>query len=219
MIKVQLCPQEELENKRWFVSDLIVFLGVVAIAVLAMKVQIGEVQLEVDSLVNEKSQFEQRKASLQEQLKKFKTLDEDIANLKSKMEALKSITTSKVAKFRSIVALEHLQVLKPQGVWFRKLTLKDDGSFEIKGGAFDTVLVAEFSLALRETQNKSFVSSDVRSLVFFSDVQIVKTMESPSSEGYFPDIKKFYEFDLIGKISERGPTLVTPGAMLSQVVW
>ena len=88
-----------------------------------------------------------------------------------KLRALNAITDSRLAKYRPLIAIEHLQNLKPEAVWLMSLTV-DDAKIELEAMATDNVLVAEFITALKSTQFQDIDPADLRTQVYFSEVTL-----------------------------------------------
>jgi Tfp pilus assembly protein PilN len=123
MIKINLCPLDELDSPYWYVPD-VVAAAIVAVAVFfATQYYLGNIQDQIDVVVAEAASLDENTAKLTPDLEKFKNLGKDIADLNSKLSALKSITVSKISKYKPVIILEHLQNLKPEGVWFETVRI------------------------------------------------------------------------------------------------
>ena len=210
MIRVNLAPKEELESQVWFIPDLVVFLFVAFVvfsfvesAMTGVKDNIAKVALDRDDL-NEKTK------AIMPTLERFKTLGKDKESLMVKLRALQMITDSKLAKYRPLIAIEHLQNLKPDSVWLLGLKVEDN-KIEFEAMASDNILVAEFITALKSTQFQDIDPSDLRTQVYFSQVTLsgtnaVESVGSAASGSLpVPTENVTVRFRLSLVISERTP--------------
>lgn len=211
MIKINLAPQDALDNPWWFVGDIAAVVGIYA-AIFLLISTVLETKRESTNEINQ--QIEALNRDIQQispEVAKYKNLDSEIKTLNSKLSAMKSITMSKSQRFRAVIILEHIHNLKPEGVWFRKVSidtpLKND--LKITGAAFDNILIAEFMAALKSTSITEADSTDVRTMIAFSDVAITTTTLS-ESDGSFPDLKNVYTFDLEVKVEDRSNQTSSP---------
>ena len=232
MIKINLCPLDEIDSPYWYVPDVIAA-TIVAVAVFfATQYYLGNIQDQIDGLVAEAASLDENTAKLTPDLEKFKNLGKDIAELNAKLSALKSITVSKISKYKPVIILEHLQNLKPDGVWFETVRIgfnvsaakavtaggaglpqpaesaqaqevNEDG-FEVKGQAFDHILTAEFMTAIRSTENQEIDSGDLRTQVYFNELALIDANINKSAGGRgFPEMANYPVFNLRGHFSER----------------
>ena len=217
MIKINLTPFEELDNPRWWVPDAAIALIVVLFTLGGAMLYIQTVESEILAKENEKASMAAETANLQGEVSKFNDLNQKIATLDNRKNALKRITESKLIRYLPVILMENIQNLKPDKVWLTGLSFVDkkrdettnspppvpvntdgsapapaDGSaaipsvdltsarrdiefpvtIEILGSAVDNVAIAEFMLSLKATQNQAFEKSDLRTQLFFSDVNI-----------------------------------------------
>lgn len=128
MIKVNLTPDEELVNPLWWVPEVACALilclaafGGVFYYLGQLKQQIADTQIEVDAL-NASAEL------LQPDIKKYDEIVAEKTKLISKVNGLRAITMSKVKRYRPLILLEHLQNLKPEGVWFTSVQMLRDGA-------------------------------------------------------------------------------------------
>ena len=232
MIKINLCPIDELENQYWYIPDLVVFVLVGLIAFAGINYYHDGVREDMDKLTAEKQSKTASTEKLLPDLERFKNLGSEIAELDSKVKALQAITVSRIAKYKSLVVLEHLHNLKPDGVWLNSLKIggenkkndalnvaagpnpsgiTDDETFEISGQAYDNILTAEYITAIRSTGSQEADAADPRTLIYFSDLTLQQAeIGKPQGLGEFSEMSKFPSFILNGHFVER-PTTTPPG--------
>jgi len=226
MIKINLCPIDELENQYWYVPDLVVTALVGVAVFLALQFYLGTIQNEIDVVLADVASLEESTANLSPDLERFKHLGKDISDLNSKLNALTSITVSKIAKYKPVIVLEHLQNLRPEGVWFESVRIgfgdpvakggaagatnqppdqaASEDSFEIRGQAFDNILTAEFMTAIRSTDSQDIDSADLRTQVYFNDLTLVEAnIGKGSSSRGFAELALFPVFSVRGYFRER----------------
>jgi len=173
MIKINLAPIEELENKFWFLPDLVFVVVIGVSSYLGVQFFLGEMEAEIIKYTEERRDFKESLRRLKPDLERVAALQADLAQLDKKMKSLEEITVSKIARFKPIILLEHLQNVKPEGLWFN--FLKDesnDSIIRLVGAAFDNLLVAEFMSALTETRIQEVDATDLRTQVFFPRVHL-----------------------------------------------
>ncbi len=224
MIRINLCPIDELESEYWYVPDLAAVAAVMMLSFFSAHYYLSSIQDKIDLAYEQTESLKSNSKKLQPELERFKTLDRDIQELNGKLTALKSITVSKVAKYKPVVVLEHLQSLKPDGVWFSDIKIGmpearnpqelvdpaaakmawDD--FVITGQAFDNLLTAEFITAVRATASQDVEASDLRTQVFFENLNLAQAAIPARPPEAFPELRDMPEFTLSGKIKERLPT-------------
>jgi hypothetical protein len=211
VIKVQLCPAGELEDKTWWYVDV----AVLIISGLAMymltNTYLDIKRSETQTLMEKKVKWEQELEAKKPSVEKFKNLKAEMELLNRKIGALKLITTSKIDKVKPIVALDQLQTLWMDGVWYDTLEYKLDGTTTIKGSANDSLLVGEYMLGVRETMNPDTVNDDIRTQLGFDHVSLKVAREVSSADDIFPDISRHMSFELIGHHIEKKHATV--GAM------
>ena len=210
MIRVNLVPKEELESQLWFLPELLCFL----LAGLAIYLVVdGKMEALKDSIaksVSNRNELTEKTTKLQSGLERFKNLGKDKESLMVKLRALNAITDSRLAKYRPLIAIEHLQNLKPEAVWLMSLTV-EDARIELEAMATDNILVAEFITALKSTQFQDIDPADLRTQVYFSDVTLSGTtavveraQASSQIEAKAPE-ESVVRFKLTLSIGERTP--------------
>lgn len=207
MIKIQLCPPEELENPLWFVPDVLVAVVVIVAAYMGAQWYLGTIQEQVDVVEASTASLRESTAKLKPDLVRFDSLKVDIATLNARLSALRSITTSKFVRFKPLIVFEHFQNLRPEGVWFKSLKVGVSGAdkFELSGQAFDNLLVAEFLTAVRSTDTQEKDDGDMRTQVGFADLELVETrLSDAAGRGALAELAGYPHFSILGRFIERG---------------
>ncbi len=222
MIKIQLCPPEELENPLWWVPDVAVAVLVVAAGYLGAQYYLGTIQEQVDTVETQAKSLKDSTEALKPDLERFKTLDGDIAALNTKLNALKKITVSKIARYKPLIAVEHFQNLRPEGVWFKSLKIGINGKdeFDLVAQAFDNLIIAEFMTAIRATDSQDKDDGDLRTQVAFTELALADSVlgqpggqqqggpEGEGGGGASRSLAAYPTFHLKGRFVERtGPAL------------
>ena len=198
MIKINLTPIDELDNPLWFVPDVAAFLLAATGCWFFLTNAVEEKLMEVEELQTETAQIQASYDNIAQDLEKFKNLENEVATLQGKISALKQITVSKLSKYESVVLLEHLQTLKPDGLWYEKIEINSAGKrIEAVGRSFDPILVAEFMGSLNDTKTQKVDPTDMRTQLFFSNVKII-TINQPEQSGGDINIENFpaYKLDI-----------------------
>jgi Tfp pilus assembly protein PilN len=207
MIKINLCPIDELESQYWYVPDLAVAAVVAIVSFLGVQYYLGTIQEQIDTTQASIASLKESTERLAPDLVRFKDLQKNVAELNQKLDALKVITVSKISKYKPVIVVEHFQNLKPDGVWFESLRIgadTDPVGFEVKGRAFDNVLTAEFITALRSTESQEPDESDLRTQVYFNGLMLENTQVSDGAPENFPELIGYPEFTIKGRFQERG---------------
>jgi hypothetical protein len=204
LIKINLCPIDELENQYWWVPDVVVFAAIAISAYFGVQYYMGLVEEEIAIVQAEAADLKSKHDSLKPDLERFKDLGVNIQELNTKIEALKKITVSRIGKYRPIIVLEHFHNLKPEGMWFDEISIGRDLKFNLKGQAFDNILVSEFIGNLRATSSQNDDKSDIRTQVYFETLGLVITETKQEPNPDYPDISNVPNFAIQGQIRERG---------------
>jgi hypothetical protein len=176
MIKIQLAPAEELENKYWYIPDLLICASLTGAGYFGVDLHLKNLQEKISSYKEEKDKIEKNTERLSHDLSRYEIMNQKIKDLENKILSLKSITVSQVEKFKPVIIMELLQSLKPDGVWFETVTDHTEESYlTLRAGAFDHVLVSEFMSNLQSTKFQDYDESNVRSLIYFSQLDLEKT--------------------------------------------
>jgi hypothetical protein len=179
LIKINLTPIDELENPLWYVPDVVGMTLAAAACWFFMTSVVEEKRIELEEIQSETAQLENSYENLAQDLEKFNNLEAEVGTLQGKIAALKQITVSKMTKYESVVLLEHLQTLKPDGLWYEKINVTTNGKkVEAVGRSFDPILVAEFMSALQQTKLQKVDPVDLRTQLFFDDVKILSIQQT-----------------------------------------
>jgi hypothetical protein len=212
MIKVQLCPFGELEDKNWWAADAAVLLILGFVTHYAAGAYLDIKRNDTTALLAKKERWEQELQSKSPALKQFETLEPEIAKLNQKINALQRITTSKLNKVKPLVALDQLQTLAIQGVWYERMDYSNEGQVTIFGSANDSLLIGEYMLGVRESMNPETFNDDIRTQIGFDDLKIKNATFIETPDDYFKDIKSRMRFEISGRHTEKKPAV--PGVAL-----
>lgn len=121
MININLTPIEELEDKNWWLPDLVVFALVTIVLLGGVDFYLNNTRIEIEAKESNISAMEAEIAELKNQADKYTDYKAKVQTLESKKDALISITKSKILRYLPIILLESLQTLRPEGLWFESL--------------------------------------------------------------------------------------------------
>ena len=173
MIQVNLVPFEEIEDKTWWLPDIVIVGGVYLAVAFASSLYISDRQAQVLAADQVTAELQQNTTRLEPELIKFAEYQKQVKFLHAKVEALKKITIAGSSKYKTSIILEHLQTIKPEGVWYSYVKdHSEDSMVEIAGGAFDNLLVAEFMAALNSTGLQDVDPQDLRSQIYFREIHL-----------------------------------------------
>lgn len=216
MIRINLAPKDELESQVWFLPELFLMLIVGFIVFTVVSLEMSDIKDNIATVTATRNDFNEKAKQILPKLERFKTLGKDKESLMVKLRALQMITDSKLAKYRPLIAIEHLQNLKPESVWLSSLTLVEENKIELDAFATDNILVAEFISALKSTQFQDIDPSDLRTQVYFSQVVLSGTAAVEAAPGQNADSFESSDgsgsvrFKLTLTISERMPAVPVP---------
>ena len=131
MIRTQLCPSSELENKNWWHVDIVIFVLIAALGYVMTENYFDKLRDEISRLQEKKTHWENELATKKTGLEKFKTLEAEIQLLNRKIGALKKITTSKIDNIKTLVVLDQLQTLWLESVWYEELNYSSTGNVKV----------------------------------------------------------------------------------------
>lgn len=205
MIKINLCPIDELQSPYWWIPDVVVGAAVAVGALVAVQWHLGQIQLQIEETTAKTEEIRENEQKLASDLRRYANMEKDESELRNKLTALQQITVSKISKYKPLIAVEHLANLRPEGVWYHgfKVGDQDGDSFELKGQAFDNLLVAELLTSLNSTASQDPDESDLRTLIFFSRVELDQTAAPTSAPNGFPELQAYPEFVIRGEYIER----------------
>lgn len=219
MIKINLVPIDELENPYWYLPDVMVFLVIALVSYFGVDGYLNSIQDEIDQTQEKIASLNNSTAQLAPDLERFKTLDNDVKTLQTKLQALQKITISKLERFTPLIVLEHIQNLKPQGVWYTSFSTTNKVNFNLKGMAFNNIMTAELMTSLRATAAAEIDSTDLRTQVYFDDLDLVSallTTSTPEADGQMSDAPPPSSFEIKGTIKERNVPTPSPAAKPAQ---
>ncbi len=216
MIRINLAPKDELESQFWFLPELFLMLIVGFVVFTIVSLEMSDIKDNIATVTATRNDFNEKAKQILPKLERFKTLGKDKESLMVKLRALQMITDSKLAKYRPLIAIEHLQNLKPESVWLSSLSLVEENKIELDAFATDNILVAEFISSLKSTQFQDIDPSDLRTQVYFSQVVLSGTSAvdaAPGQSGTADDPSDgsgTVRFKLTLTISERIPAAPAP---------
>jgi len=182
LIEINLAPLDELEDPQWWLPDLVVFLGALFLSYYLIEGYKSSLQQSVDEIDAQTAEFEQNIRNIEPEIAAFKDLQEQISKLERKVKAIKNITVSKLAKYKTVLIMEHLQTLKPQGVWFESITeMTSARKIELTGYALDPVLVAQFISEIGYTNLQKADPTDIRTQIYFENIDLINMDSKPLS--------------------------------------
>jgi hypothetical protein len=205
MIKVQLAPFGELEDKNWWAVDaaVLMLLGLLTHYLAGAYLDIK--RNETTALLAKKARWEQELEAKGPALKQFESLEPEIAKLNQKISALQRITTSKLDKVKPLVAMDQLQTLAIQGVWYERLEYTAEGGVTILGSANDSLLIGEYMLGVRESMNPETYNDDIRTQIGFDNLKLKNAILIDTQDDFFRDVKLRMRFEISGQHMEKKP--------------
>jgi hypothetical protein len=213
MLRVQLCPQSELENRSWWLPDLVVLLLVGLISWLGASYAIDSLKTETQEVVKNTANWTSQSSKIQPLVAKFKGLDNEVNVLSKKIAALQQININGAGKILPIVVTEQLQTIRPEGVWFHSIALNEERSLIVTGASSDSLLISEFLLSLRETMNPETTTTDIRSQIGFEKISLKEIKDQISDPG-FSDLKNILMFDMKAQVTLK-PLVQQPAPVAS----
>jgi Tfp pilus assembly protein PilN len=209
LIKINLCPEEELESPYWYVPTVAAAVTVAVVGFLGVQWYLSSIEDQIQARQEHTATLEQGYNKIAVELKRFETMEHDIATLNGKLAALRNISVTKLARYKTLIAIEHLQNVRPEGVWFEELRFTGD-EFALRGQAFDNLLTAELITSMRATQSQEVDRSDLRTQVYFNDLVLGSSVVRSRGGGGGgaaaapQDLSIYPEFTMKGRVIERG---------------
>ncbi len=190
MIRINLAPIEEIDNQYWWIPDAAIFALVLALSVTGVKYYLGMTKDEIERLTQEQATMADNLQAMQAESERHRELTNRVKEMEQLRASVSRITESKLARYLPIILLEHIQNLKPEGVWLTGIRFKTSGGdqpmvdqngkpvpqkpgpveIEITGQAYDNVILAEFMTLLKATRNQDFDAADLRTQAFFDAI-------------------------------------------------
>jgi len=173
LININLAPIDEQESPYWYLPELAMFILSVGISWFAVQSYLEGIQVNVARYEIEVASKNAAYQVITRETARYNQLDKDIEKLNEKLNSLQKITISKIARFRPVIILEHLQNLKPEGIWFNYISDNSEAkTMTVVAKSFDSILVAEFMSALEATKTQEIDESDLRTQVYFDKTRL-----------------------------------------------
>ncbi len=209
MIKINLTPELELESTYWYLPSVAIILVVAACGFFYAEYVVSDMRAQQITMDNDSREFVEKLAKIQSDVSRFAAIDESVKSRKQKLKILQDITGKKLERFKPVLIMDVLQVIKPAGVWFRSLEITNRGAdVSIDGGSFDNIILAEFLTNIKVTASQKISISDIRTQIYFADMDF-RFSRQATGDDLFRDIGSHYRFQLTFKIknlSEKAPT-------------
>ena len=174
MIRINLTGESGQRFDPRYLVDLVVLACAFAIGHYGMNYYLSVAKESINIVKSETDGVAASLEKLKGETARFESLEGDIQQLTSKIDAIRSITVSVFERYKPLIVLEHLQVLQPDGLWYDSLKMTDD-KVEIAGAAFNNILIAEFLTALDSTKTQELDPVDLRTQVFFDFAKLKDT--------------------------------------------
>ncbi len=124
MIRINLAPATELESRYWWAPEAVSFVVATALIVGGIIYYRGLIEDEIARLSQESQNLQEAYAGLKSDLAQYDETQGKIRQLEQMRDAMIKITESKLDRYMPIILLEHLQTLKPEGLWLSDLSFK-----------------------------------------------------------------------------------------------
>lgn len=184
MIKINLAPQDEIESPYWFLPEVLIIIISLGLSWYGVQMYLSDIENDISELQTQTESLRANYRTLKRETAEFDNLDKDIQKLNEKLNSLKNITISKISRFKPVILLEHLQNLKPDGLWFNYISDNSKSKvLTIVGKAFDSILVAEFMSSLEATKTQGVDDSDLRTQVYFEKIQLERISTTGATGG------------------------------------
>jgi hypothetical protein len=178
MLTINLVPFEELENKHWYLPDLLLALVIGGGAALLFNSYVDQYKSEISTLQSEVVGIGIEITSLMPRVERYLALTKEAEQLHLQLSSLERITSAKVPRFRPVILLEKLQKLKPAGLWFKNLSEQTSGStVALSGESFDKLLVAQFIAALNSSYKNAPKQGSLAEKIDFVKVNLRQLSE------------------------------------------
>lgn len=124
MIRINLAPATELESRYWWVPEAVSFVVATTLIVGGIFYYRSLIEDEIARLNQESQNLQEAYAGLKSDLAQYDETQGKIRQLEQMRDAMIKITESKLDRYMPIILLEHLQTLKPEGLWLSDLSFK-----------------------------------------------------------------------------------------------
>ena len=198
MIIVQLAPAVELEDKEWWQIDFAAFVVVAILGYLGVHGYFSARVARTHTLQAHAEALTQEASLMAPILTRLERLAVDKEKVVVRIAAIKAIVDSKVQKVKALVALDQLQTLWMEGIWYQELKYSEAGVVTINGAGFDSLFIGEYMLGVRETMNLETQNDDVRTSVGFDQLVLTEAKDPQQPNATFPDIDRYLQFELTG---------------------
>ena len=218
LIRINLIPAEELEDKYWWFPDVLIFAVTLTLTTFCVEFYLDITRDEIARLDEEREELVQNIQNLQRDLERYNNLQEKIEELKSTKDSLIQITKSKLKRYEQVIILEHIQNLKPEGVWLTKIIFGDPETdpnspnpnpssqgeiITLMGKALNNIVLAEFMTMIKSTQNQEVEKSNLRSQIYFSTINLQTANQEEESVGEDETVLNLMTFTIIISSSTR----------------
>ncbi len=244
MIRINLAPDEELSSPYPWLPDLVVLIFTVSIGLGMVHFFLNDMEEQINGFTAETQRYQEGARLLADDLRKYRELNTRLDDLKNRVASLQKITESKLTRYRPVLLMEHLQTLKPEGIWFQEVRMLEeaqpnqagaagatrlptpgaDGANSLRanelmvvGYTLDNVLLAEFLSALKSTEMQDVDSGDLRTQIYFGVVSLKRSISEQNGLAQNNTGPSPLRFEL--RLEYRERTMEQRSATISEVVW
>lgn len=178
-IHINLTPHSELENKHWYLVEVMCVVAVIIVMTLYSNRKVSQIQQEIEDLRAQESEAQSDIANIKSLIEGRERELEEVEELEKRWRSLRSVDLVGPQQFESVMLMELLHTFKPTGVWFKSVEI-NPASKEVSVSAYshEIALVAEFYRALFATQEQNSQNNDIRSSVAFREIKLGEIKES-----------------------------------------
>jgi hypothetical protein len=170
MIKINLAPDDLIENKRWFLPDVVILAVVFASCWFSTNHFIKKIRQETTEIAIETVAINLKNKELKTDIKFYDLLDKDKVKIASRIVSMKALVDSRINRYSPLLTLQIIHKAMPLGIWINFLEFKSRySSISFTAGSFDSLIIAEFIASLKDHSNKTN-SSSVLDAVSFDQV-------------------------------------------------
>jgi hypothetical protein len=128
MIKINLTPEEELQNPWWYLPDVAMLLLIGGLSYLAVYVYFEMREQQRLEIVSNTTAITAKITELDTKVKELERANSEITSTKELIDEMAPLTGAQVSRYMPLIVLEHLQSLKPEGLWFKRLSFSGGAS-------------------------------------------------------------------------------------------